>query len=76
MDIRIINKKEFVLYEDGPMAIACVLAAFICKKSILNHLDSTLRSELITNCKTIGETSEAYWVVSSPYSLKDVLVIK
>ena len=38
-------------YDDGPMAIACVLAALICKKFILNHLDSTLRSELITNCK-------------------------
>ena len=38
-------------YDDGPMAISCVLAALICKKFILNHLDSTLRSELITNCK-------------------------
>ena len=53
------------------MVIACVLAALICKKLILNHLDSTLRSELITNRKTIGETSETYWVVSSVYSLKD-----
>ena len=38
-------------YDDGPMAIACVLAALICQKIILNHLDSTLRSESITNCK-------------------------
>ena len=33
------------------MAIACDLAELICKKFILNHLDGTLRSELITNWK-------------------------
>ena len=40
MDIRMI-KIDSYWYEDGPMAIACVLAALICKKFILNHLDST-----------------------------------
>ena len=41
-----------------------------------NQLDYTLRSELITCSKTIGEESEAYSVVSSAYRLKDVLDTK
>ena len=59
-------------YSDGPIATACTFAASMFTELDSDQLDSTLGSA----ARPEGEGSEAYSVVSSPYTLKDELHTK
>ena len=61
-------------YSDGPIATACTFAASMFTELNSNQLDSTLGSAARPEGE--GEGSEAYSVVSSPYTLKDELHTK